>query len=91
MVLIDIGGGTTDIAVFSDGAIRHTAVIPIHRRPDHQRHRDGTAHADLGSGRNQDPLQAWPSRCWPIRTSRSKCRAWATAARAICRARRWRP
>jgi cell division protein FtsA len=27
--LIDIGGGTTDIAVFSDGAIRHTAVIPI--------------------------------------------------------------
>ncbi|GLR12606.1 cell division protein FtsA [Chitinimonas viridis] len=27
--LIDIGGGTTDIAVFCDGAIRHTAVIPI--------------------------------------------------------------
>jgi len=27
--LIDIGGGTTDIAVFSSGAIRHTAVIPI--------------------------------------------------------------
>lgn len=27
--MIDIGGGTTDIAVFTDGAIRHTAVIPI--------------------------------------------------------------
>jgi len=27
--LLDIGGGTTDIAVFSHGAIRHTAVIPI--------------------------------------------------------------
>lgn len=27
--LVDIGGGTTDIAVFADGAIRHTAVIPI--------------------------------------------------------------
>ena len=27
--LIDIGGGTTDIAIFIDGAIRHTAVIPI--------------------------------------------------------------
>ena len=27
--LVDIGGGTTDIAVFKDGAIRHTAVIPI--------------------------------------------------------------
>lgn len=27
--LIDIGDGTTDIAVYSEGAIRHTAVIPI--------------------------------------------------------------
>ncbi|MCW5590002.1 MAG: cell division protein FtsA [Legionellales bacterium] len=27
--LIDIGGGTTDMAVFTQGAIRHTAVIPI--------------------------------------------------------------
>jgi cell division protein FtsA len=27
--LVDIGGGTTDIAVFREGAIRHTAVVPI--------------------------------------------------------------
>lgn len=27
--LVDIGGGTTDIAVFTNGAIRHTSVIPI--------------------------------------------------------------
>lgn len=27
--LVDIGGGTTDIAVFTQGSIRHTAVIPI--------------------------------------------------------------
>ncbi len=27
--LVDIGGGTTDIAVFKQGAIRHTAVVPI--------------------------------------------------------------
>lgn len=27
--LVDIGGGTTDLAVFKNGAIRHTAVIPI--------------------------------------------------------------
>lgn len=27
--LIDIGGGTTDLAIFSEGAIKHTAVIPI--------------------------------------------------------------
>jgi cell division protein FtsA len=29
VVLLDIGGGTTDIAVFSDGSIKHTAVIPV--------------------------------------------------------------
>ena len=27
--MIDIGGGTTDIAIFTNGAIQHTAVIPI--------------------------------------------------------------
>jgi cell division protein FtsA len=27
--LVDIGGGTTDVAIFTGGAIRHTAVIPI--------------------------------------------------------------
>jgi len=27
--LVDIGGGTTDVAIFTQGAIRHTAVIPI--------------------------------------------------------------
>jgi cell division protein FtsA len=27
--LVDIGGGTTDLALFANGAIRHTAVIPI--------------------------------------------------------------
>lgn len=29
VALVDIGGGTTDIAVFSDGAIWHTVVLPI--------------------------------------------------------------
>jgi cell division protein FtsA len=29
VALIDIGGGTTDIAIFQDGIIRHTAVIPL--------------------------------------------------------------
>ncbi len=29
VALVDIGGGTTDVAVFTGGAIRHTAVIPI--------------------------------------------------------------
>ncbi|MBI4510182.1 MAG: cell division protein FtsA [Deltaproteobacteria bacterium] len=29
VALVDIGGGTTDIAIFSDGAIVHTSVLPI--------------------------------------------------------------
>lgn len=29
IVLVDIGGGTTDIAIFHEGIIRHTAVIPF--------------------------------------------------------------
>lgn len=29
VALIDIGGGTTDVAIFKDGIIRHTAVIPF--------------------------------------------------------------
>lgn len=29
VVMVDIGAGTTDVAVFTGGAIRHTAVIPI--------------------------------------------------------------
>lgn len=29
VVLVDIGGGTSDIAIFQDGIIRHTAVIPL--------------------------------------------------------------
>jgi cell division protein FtsA len=29
VVLVDIGGGTTDVAIFHDGIIRHTAVIPF--------------------------------------------------------------
>jgi cell division protein FtsA len=29
VVLIDVGGGTTDIAVYHDGTVKHTAVIPM--------------------------------------------------------------
>ncbi|MCH2241165.1 MAG: cell division protein FtsA [Aquabacterium sp.] len=29
VVLVDVGAGTTDVSIFTDGAIRHTAVIPI--------------------------------------------------------------
>jgi cell division protein FtsA len=29
VVLVDIGAGTTDVAIYADGAVRHTAVIPV--------------------------------------------------------------
>jgi cell division protein FtsA len=29
VVMVDLGGGTTDLAIFVDGSIRHTAVLPI--------------------------------------------------------------
>ena len=29
VALIDIGGGTTDIAIFSEGSIKHTAILPV--------------------------------------------------------------
>jgi cell division protein FtsA len=29
VILADIGGGTTDIAVFRDGSVRHTSVLPV--------------------------------------------------------------
>ena len=55
--LVDIGGGTTDIAIFTHGAIRHTGGDPDRRRPDHQRHRDGAAHADQGRRGHQAALR----------------------------------
>ena len=29
VALVDVGGGTTDIAVYHDGTVKHTAVVPI--------------------------------------------------------------
>ena len=61
---------------------------PDRRRPDHQRHRDGAAHAHAG-GRG-DQAAARPGQAGARRPERrrSRCPAWAIAARASCRARR---
>ena len=67
--LVDIGGGTTDIAVFTDGAITPHVGDPDRRRPDHQRHRDGAAHADQGRRGHQDRSTAW--RCASSRAPRT--------------------
>ena len=87
--LVDIGGGTTDIAVFSDGAIRHTAVIPI--AGDQVTNdiavalRTPTQYAEEIKIKLR--LRAVAARATPTRPSR--CRASATARRAASRARRW--
>jgi cell division protein FtsA len=65
VALVDIGGGTTDIAIFTEGAVAHTSVIPLGghqltsdiafglRTPPHEaekiKHRWGCALASMGS------------------------------------------
>ncbi|WP_229507899.1 cell division protein FtsA [Massilia sp. Dwa41.01b] len=84
VVLIDIGGGTTDIAVFSDGAIRHTAVIPIAgdqiTSDIAMALRTPTGEAEEIKLRYGVAKQALAD---PGETR--KCRAWATAVRARSR------
>ena len=62
VVLVDIGGGTTDVAVFFDGSIRHTAIIPLRRHERDQRHRHRVAHADRQGRGHQAAarLRRWP-------------------------------
>ena len=86
--LVDIGGGTTDIAVFTDGAIRHTAVIPI---AGDQITNDiamalRTPTKDAEELKSRYGCRAAPARR-PERDA-SKCPASASARRASCRARR---
>ena len=86
--LIDVGGGTTDIAVFTARRDPPHRGDPDRRRPDHQRHRDGAAHADQGRRGHQG--QATAARCAssPTRSRWSRCRASAIADRGSSRARR---
>ena len=46
VVIIDIGGGTTDVALVREGAVWHTAIAAARRRPHHQRRGHRAAHAD---------------------------------------------
>ena len=57
VALVDIGGGTTDFAVFERGSLWHTGVLAGRRRSLHQRHRRRPAHADSRRGEAQAPLR----------------------------------
>ena len=38
VVLVDIGGGKTNVAIYHHGAVRHTVVVPVGGRTFHERH-----------------------------------------------------
>ncbi len=54
--LVDIGGGTTDIAIFTDGSIRHTGRDTHCRRSGDQRYCHGPAHSHPARRGNQDQV-----------------------------------
>ena len=90
VALVDIGGGTTDVAVFVGGSIRHSAVIPVAgdqiTSDIAMALRTPTADAEdikLRHGLAKPTLA--------IRARRSRCRASATAGRARCPSRAWPP
>ena len=88
MCLMDIGGGTTDLAVFTNGAIRHTAVIPIAGDQITNDIAMTLRTPTKGCRGAQGPprMRAAPAR----RSERDDRGAGsASAARASCRARRW--
>ncbi len=45
VAIVDVGGGTTDLAIFEKGALWHTAVLQVGRRALHERRGGGAAHA----------------------------------------------
>jgi cell division protein FtsA len=57
VALLDIGGGTTDVAVFFEGSIRHTAIIPFGGSNVTNDIAIGAAHADRQGGEHQDPVR----------------------------------
>ena len=77
--LIDIGGGTTDLAVFGDGSIKHTVGAGARRLPHHQRHRGRAAHALRRGRAHQEEVRRAPRRAARQRRRRSACRASAAA------------
>ena len=52
-VIVDIGGGTTDIVAFKGSGIYYTGVIPVGWVPVHQRHRSIVQHDVRGGGGDQ--------------------------------------
>ncbi len=77
-ILVDVGGGTTDVAVFVDGSIYHTAVLAVGGIPSPTT--SPSACERRGPKRNPSSgstAAPWPP--WSGRTRRSKFPAWGAA------------
>ena len=61
VTVIDMGGGTTSIAVFFDGHLVHTDTHPGRRRARHQRHRPRPVDAARPCRADEDAVSAAPS------------------------------
>ena len=68
VVLVDIGGGTTDIAIFKDGIIRHTAVIPFGGNVITEDIKEGCSIIE----KQAEALKIQFGSCWPGETSENE-------------------
>ena len=90
IALLDVGGGTTDLAVFEERTIRHTAVIGDCGQEGHRRHPEGPRHPERAGGETQDGarVRLRPRRWWT--TNRSCSRASAAGRRSRSTSGCWR-
>jgi cell division protein FtsA len=73
VVLVDVGGGTTDIAVYHDGTVKHTAVVPIGGNHITNDIAAGLRTAFNDAERLKNATAA-PARRWFLALRESKCR-----------------
>ncbi|AMX06778.1 Cell division protein FtsA [Enterobacter asburiae] len=86
--VVDIGGGTMDIAVYTGGALRHTKVIP---------YAGNVVTSDIAYAFGTPPSDAEAIKCatavrWDLSLAKMralKCRASVVVHRVACSARRW--
>ena len=84
--LVDIGGGTTDIAIFHERRHRAHRGHLAGRQPPHQRHRGRAAHPDPRGRAHQEAVRLRPGLAWSTGARPSRCPASAAAPRACSRA-----